>query len=594
MCGIVVVLGVDASARAGRLLEGLRHRGPDSSGQSDFDGCSLAMTRLAVLDPKPRADQPMSFEGRHLVYNGELYNFRDLRTELEGAGLTFSTTGDTEVLLKALVHWGEDAMVRLRGMYAFALWDERARRVWLGRDTYGIKPLYWSPSSRGLAFASEATALAAEVGGGLRSDALREFLRFGAPISSCVYEGVVEVQPGTLTLLSPDGSAMTTRSVERSIITKDPATAAREAVQSHLVSDRPLALYLSGGFDSAMIASAAAAAGVRPTGLTLCTEGNAEDVRRAAITAQRYGLQNQAVDVPRWEVAGWIPEYLRAMDQPTIDGFNTYLVSRAAIEAGFPVALSGLGGDEVLAGYGYHRRLRRVDAASRVWRMSPPAARGPQAAAIARMVGRRPEDVAEILRAPTLPGRHRAYRSIFTATEVAQLTGADAPGSLRWTSDSAQARRRQLSQLDLETYLRPVLLRDSDVFSMAKSVEVRVPLLDEVFVASAWASERPLTKLDLARQWKDDHLVAIARSRKLTFGLPWRTWIRSVLADHVELFQTTDPWQGTVDPVAARAILRQDVDARAGNPLRPWALLVLAIWLQRPAEARQLQGVKVA
>ena len=594
MCGVVAVLGADAPIRASNLAEALGHRGPDSSGQHDFDGCSLAMTRLAVLDPTARADQPMGFEGRHLVYNGEPYNFRALRSELESAGLSFVSTGDTEVVLKALVFWGADALARLRGMYALALWNDRRRELWLARDAYGIKPLYWCPLPGALVVASEATPLASASDRGIDLDAAREFLRFGSPISSCIYRDIVEVEPGTLTIWAADRSRSSTRFVERFPVEGNPAAAARAAAQSQLVSDRPVALYLSGGFDSAAVASAAAATGNPPTALTLCTEGNTEDVIRAERTARRYGLEHRRIDMPRSGIARWLPRYVMAMDQPTIDGFNTYLISRAAVEAGFPVALSGLGGDEVLAGYGYHRRLRQVDVASAVWRKSPRLLRRAQAAVIARVLGRRPGAVGEIFAAETLPARHQAWRSLFTTGEVAQLTGGDSGGSVRWTSDPREPRRRQLSQLDIGTYLRPVLLRDADVFSMANSVEIRIPFLDESFVASAWARERPLTKADLAHEWRDPYLVDVARSRKLTFALPWRAWIRTVLTDQQQTLGAADPWHGLLDPDAARSVIERDSRTGSSNPQRAWALLVLAMWLGRPATERRFPGVAVA
>jgi asparagine synthase (glutamine-hydrolysing) len=193
-----------------------------------------------------------------------------------------------------------------------------------------------------------------------------------------------------------------------------------------------------------------------------------------------------------------------------------------------------------------------------------------------------------------MPARHRAWRSLFTTDEVAQLTGGDSVGSVQWTTDPSQPRRRQLSQLDFGTYLRPVLLRDADVFSMANSVEIRVPLLDENFVASAWARERPLTKVDLAREWRDPYLVEIARRRKLTFALPWRAWIRTVLMDQQQSLEEADPWRGLLDPGSARSIMERDSRTGSSNPLRVWALLVLAMWLGRPARERRLPGVAVA
>lgn len=593
MCGIAAVLGADAPVRARKLAAALGHRGPDSAGQRDFDGCSLAMTRLAILDPAARADQPMSFQGRHLIYNGEVYNFRALRSELEESGVRFATTGDTEVVLKALVCWGDRALARLRGMYALALWDERRRELWLARDAYGIKPLYWSTLPGALAVASEATPLASACDSDIDLRALREFLRFGSPISSCIYRGVVEVEPGTLTVWSGDRSHSSTRFVERTPARGGPAAAARNAVQDQLVSDRPVALFLSGGFDSAVVAAAGAGAPNPPVAVTLCTEGNAEDTKRAAETARHYGLEHRRVVMSRSEIANQVPGFLTAMDQPTIDGLNTYLVSRAAVEAGFPVALSGLGGDEVLGGYGYYR-LRRIDIAAATWRRSPQVARRAQATVVARVARRSVEEVGEIFGARTTSERYRAWRSLFTADEVKRLTGADAVASIRSTPDPNLPRFRQLNQLDFGSYLRPVLLRDADVFSMANSMELRVPLLDESFVASAWAQQRPLNKVGLARDWGDPYLVRLALSKKLAFSLPWSFWIRPILADQQERLDGPDPWRGLLDAGAARALIERDSRPGSRIPVRAWALLVLAAWLGQPVADRRCSGVAIA
>jgi asparagine synthase (glutamine-hydrolysing) len=592
MCGIVAVLNGAGNELGSQILEQLGHRGPDDAGSLQLDGCFLAMARLAILDPTARSNQPMSWKGRHLVYNGEIYNYRALRAELSALGVPFETSGDTEVVLKALVEWGAEACERLAGMFAFALWDEHRRLLTVGRDRYGVKPLYWrAVDGGGVALASEATPLAAIGATQVRLDAVREFLRLGSPISSSIYAAVVEVQPGTVTTWAADGEVRTSSFGSRSIGTDDGPGTLRAVAGEFLLSDRPVALFLSGGFDSAAVAAAIATSDRKPVAITLATSSNGEDVDRAAATAAHYGLEHHISPVTLADTEALLVEFLSAMDQPTIDGFNTFLVSRAAVERGFPVALSGLGGDEVMGGYGYYRWQRQVDVAAAAWRHSPGRARTATATVGAKVLHRRPSEVAAILDAPSLAHRHLAWRGLFTSDEVARLTGADAPASQRWLCDPADSPRAQLSELDFQTYLRPTLLRDTDIFSMANSVEVRVPLLDERFVMATQAMPRPLTKLDVAKAWDDDYLAKVAAMPKLTFGLPWRDWIRAVV-DKTGVLQGDDPWGGLLDPSEAKRFLTDTEQASRAGALRSWALVVLASWLSRPPSSRHVVGSK--
>lgn len=577
MCGIGAVLGPDIGDRAEWLVGRLAHRGPDGSGILRLNGCTLLMTRLAIMDPTVRSDQPMSWGDHHLVFNGEVVNHRALRVELEGRGHRFVSEGDTEVVLHALVEWGPDAAPRFRGMFAFAWWDAVARRLTVGRDALGVKPLYWRPLSDGrVALASEAAPLAALGGADVDHGALREFLRFGSTVSGPAWNGVHELDPGTVAAWSADGSVR----IEPWHPLVGAGTlpdAVRASVAENLVADRPVSLFLSGGFDSALLAALVPPEGSGCTAFTLATGRNDEDVVRASATATRYGLPHHVVGVAEADVQVAVVEHLAAMDQPTIDGFNTFLISRAVEAAGFPVALSGLGGDEAFGGYGYHRWHQRVGQAHHVWRRLPGALRRPVLAGAGRVTGRPAWRIGEILDARDLVDRHVAWRTLFTDAEVAALTGAPAPASIRWDLHRfATAEDAQLRALDLDTYLRPTLLRDADVFSMANGVEVRVPLLDDRVLAAAGSA----SKADIARALGDPHLADVASRRKLTFSLPWGTWLPATLAANEPVFTGADPWFGVVDPEAARRVLARQ-DGSALDALRAWALLVLARWLER-------------
>lgn len=587
MCGIAGVLRGQANAR--ELLAALAHRGPDGEGSVDLGSCSLAMTRLAILDPAPRSDQPMRWGDATIVFNGEIYNFVSLRRELRSLGWSFETTGDTEVLLKSLLQWGEAALPRLHGMYAFLLWRHDRQELWVARDSFGIKPLYWAPiPAGGVCFASEAHAVTELVGCRVSLKAVSEFLHFGSPYSVTAFDGVVEFPPGELTIFRAD------RSVDAHVYesagpeARDVGERLAAAVRSHLTSDRPLALFLSGGFDSALIASQTTNAPFAlPTGVTLDTGTNTADVAGARRTARHYGLALQVIPYRTEDAATRVEDYVRSMDQPTIDGFNTFLVADAANSAGFPVALTGLGGDEVLGGYGYYRRARWMARAARPYGHLPNFAQLQIGRALAARTGRTGSQTGSILAAKTTLERYHAWRSVFTAEETRRLTGVRPdPAIVIKASDQGDSETAELRSLDFGLYLRSTLLRDADVFSMACGVEVRVPLLDRTLVDHIRTELPGVTKRDLAIFLQDDHLLQVADAKKLGFRLPWHQWIET-LGPTEELLAAQDPWNGLVDPAEARALMAEDAGASVDRLL---ALVVLARWLEGLGSPRRLGG----
>jgi asparagine synthase (glutamine-hydrolysing) len=600
VCGIVAITG-DLTHRADAIVADLGHRGPDSTGSVAVATCTLAMARLAIMDPDPRSNQPMGFAGTTLVYNGEIYNFMSLRGRLEQLGHQFATTGDTEVLLHAAVEWGvEHACERLEGMFAFALWDDRTRSLHLARDCFGIKPLYWLGDGRGVAAASEVTPLAAAFGLRPRLNAIREFLRFGSPVTDPSYEGAAELEPGSI--LTWRDRTIRVRSFARRLThsphpaphrapdpapdpAPPPAEAVRTAVARQLRSDRPMVVFLSGGFDSALLAAAATHAGTSLTALTLSTRDNSEEVRRATETARSYGLPHEIATVDDDDLVRTAEAFLDAMDQPTVDGFNTFLIARAAIDRGFPVALSGLGGDETLGGYGYSRRLRQVDQIRRVWNCLPAGTRPHFAAGLAPLLHQHAPRLEAILAARSVAATWTAWRCLFDDDEIRTLTGGAPDPSPRWFTDRDDPTRTQLRHLDFAVYLRATLLRDCDVFSMANSVEVRVPLLDREFVSAT--DDAALTKKGLARLMGDDLLSKRARQRKLAFVLPWQRWLALLEPSLDDLMAPGEPFADVVDVAQARRILAADGRSDQQRALRRWALLVLARWLTRDAGARR-------
>jgi len=568
------------------MMESLRHRGPDAEGIQVFGRCTLAMTRLAILDPTSRANQPMGRGSKRLVYNGELYNFRELRSEMESQGVRFETTGDTEVVLCALERWGVAALPRFRGMFALACWDVETEELWLARDRFGIKPLYWRPQSGGIAVASECRALLGDAPLEVSPSAVAEYLQLGSSITAAITRGVFELEPGTVMVWR--GARITTArfaGLPDAVDTPEPAGAVAafaEAVTMHLASDRPVAVFLSGGFDSTTLMSACRGGPRMPLALTIAHEENAEDVARAGRTATHYGASHEVIAVSASEVVASMSKLVAAMDQPSIDGVNTYLVSAAARARGIPVALSGLGGDEVLGGYSYHHTPRARAFASRVWQGMPPLVRPVAGNVIRRRAGVAAERMTAVLSARTPQERFLAFRGLFSETEVHQLVGfIPERSSPRWSPNPALEERRQYAALDFDLYLRPTLLRDSDVMSMANGVEVRVPYLDNRFVAATLGAGHAPSKDEFARALDDPYLATVAAEPKRTFAMPWRTWLPAVVSAYSDiLFGQADPWGGVIDGEKAREILQRPMLPGGMEPLRAWALVVLALWIQ--------------
>jgi asparagine synthase (glutamine-hydrolysing) len=409
-------------------------------------------------------------------------------------------------------------------------------------------------------------------------------LHFGSPYSVTAFDGIVELPPGELTIFRADGSVESKSFESPDAEAGDVGELLTAAVQRHLVSDRPVALFLSGGYDSALIASQMANISTRPTGITIDTGTNVADVSGARQTAAHYGIALKVIPYRTDDAARRVESYVRSMDQPTIDGFNTFLVSDAANAAGFPVALSGLGGDELLGGYGYYQRAHWMALVARPYRKLPKRARLTVDRAVAACSGRESSQAGSILAATTTVDRYQAWRSIFTAEETRRLTGFCLEPAVVTTDGLADDDRAELTALDFSLYLRSTLLRDADIFSMACGVEVRVPLLDRALVDHLRSDRNGVRKVHLAGALHDGYLERIAVRKKLTFRLPWRQWIH-VLAPTDDLLAQADPWHGLIDPAEARSL----VSTTPGAPIdRLLALVVLARWLDGLAAPRRI------
>src|SRR6266403_6397350 len=371
MCGIFGVVSRGSRLPADFLPQAARslaHRGPDDSGtillKAADQEIGFAHTRLSIIDLSPLGHQPMQdpVSGNWIVFNGEIYNFRELRKELEGAGVEFKSHSDTEVILAAYRVWGESCLTRLGGMFAFALWDAPRKRLLLARDPMGIKPLYYHQSKQNFIFASEVRTLLQTGLVPRKADptGVLSYLEFGSVYEPwTIVEGVMAVPPGHV-LTVADGSvssreywsplqassrAESDASSGNGIATGDQLPAIlRDAVLSHLVSDVPVGVFLSGGIDSSALVAVLSHNGVRANTFSLVfQEEEFNEGRYSREVARRFGTEHQEIPASQKDTLAVLPEALCAMDQPTIDGINTYLVSAKARAAGVKVALTGLG-----------------------------------------------------------------------------------------------------------------------------------------------------------------------------------------------------------------------------------------------------------
>lgn len=644
MCGICGIVGMESAEESGRaarrMAAELIHRGPDEDGfliaPRMAPRVSLGMRRLSIID-LPGGTQPIFNEtGDVAIFqNGEIYNLRALRAELESLGHLFRTKSDTETIVHGYEQWGDACVEHLRGMFAFALLDMRGHsnggvpRVLLARDRLGIKPLYYSLQNGVLIFASEVRALLASgcVPRQISAGALDSYLLFGSVCEPMtMVEGVFSLPPGHRMKIS--AGAGVTRVVAESYwtfggaasrkLSDTPATledaAARlrpiltEAVADHLIADVPLGIFLSSGLDStAIVALASAIQSGLHTFTVIFPEQEFSEADPARATAKRFGTQHEELLLDGAEMLAHLDDAVDALDQPSMDGINTYFVSWAARHAGLKVALSGLGGDEIFGGYSTFASGPRAVRAAALGRKFPRGVRRATASAVGRAGGGRGDGgrkLAALWRnSEALPHPYYFTRTLYTPDHVATLRGADAAsaddGSWRnWMTESSREAStldsfNAISCLEARSYMVNTLLRDTDSVSMAHSLEVRVPLLDHVLVEfvsqlpGAVKVKRGVNKALLVEALKGLLPSETLSLRKRTFTFPWERWLRGSLAARVSagLSEPAPALAAHLNSDAVRAVWLA-FEASKTNWSRPWSLYVLNQWCRKHLEAQ--------
>jgi asparagine synthase (glutamine-hydrolysing) len=548
-------------------------RGPDAGGSwySNDHSIGPAHRRLSIIDHHETANQPMTaaMASLTIVFNGEIYNYRELRQELVAAGREFKTEGDTEVLLQAYAHWGEGCLGRLRGMYAFAIWDDRRKRLFLARDPYGIKPLYYAHDGLTFRFASQVKALLA--GGAVSRTpspaGVTGFLMMGSVVAPhTIYQDIFSIPSGSSMCVDANGVGLPQKFFSISEVWRQASESPRtylpdefqslvrgalvDSVKHHIIADVPVGTFLSAGIDSgALLALMREQQSTNIQSITLGFKefvGTQNDeTALSAKIAERYESSHTTRWIADEEVEQDLPAILEAMDQPSVDGINTWLVSKAAHEAGLKVVLSGVGGDELFGGYSHFDVLPKWKKQQDTLRKIPGiASLGTMALSFAAAVGLVPQKaVALASYGSSYAGLYFARRGLFMPWELPALVGEEFAkeglAKLQPPDFIASALGGEinnsyaaLAALEANFYLRNQLLRDSDWASMAHSLELRTPLVDVKLLSSLAPAllNRPMgmeKKLALANAPKNALPSTAVNRQKTGFSLPMERWLNN-------------------------------------------------------------------
>jgi asparagine synthase (glutamine-hydrolysing) len=601
----------DKQAVIQRMNQRLSHRGPDDEGQWIDGHVALGHRRLSIIDLSAAGHQPMvSACGRYvMVYNGEVYNFQSLRQSID---YPYQSNTDSEVILAAWVRYGKEAVKQFEGMFAIAVWDKQEQVLTLVRDRMGVKPLYWSNKVQGFGFSSEVRALLASglVENEISESALVDYLRYQTvQTPDTLLKDVFMVPPATLLQYFPNSQRVGTEKYWdiRQHTTDVPDTYAEvkeqvrqlffKAVEKRLVADVPFGAFLSGGIDSSAVVGAMAQLSnqqVKTFNISFAEESYSE-AKYARHIAQMHGTDHHEIKLSPDHFLEHLPEALKAMDHPSGDGSNTWMVSKVTKAAGIDMALSGLGGDEVFGGYAIFKRMAQLEKMQALWHL-PMALRKVAGKALTNLrPGVASAKMADLLTMPDYDF-NKAYsfsRQVLMDKQIGELltvplTTAHLPVAwLNQNSTAKHAHNQLLSRVsvaEMETYMQTVLLRDSDQMSMAHALELRVPFMDhqliEFVLSLPDAMKFPVTPKKLLVDSLPDLLPGYIVNRpKMGFVFPWEHWLKNELHSYA---------QGRIQKLAERspfnhqAILNLWEQFLNGNPAvtfsRIWPLVVLEEW----------------
>jgi len=620
MCGIAgsIATGIELDKQVvsvSKATEAQRHRGPDGSGVVTVHATNPTVVfghrRLAIIDLSPAGHQPMCDPETNnwITFNGEIYNFLQLRSTLEAKGCLFRTQTDTEVILKAYAVWGEDCVKRLRGIFAFAIWDSRAEQLMLVRDQIGVKPFYYFCAHNQLIFASEVRALLASgvVSRRLNLQGVRSYLAYGSvqdPYS--LVQDIHSLLPGHIMVWKqgeirtakywglPDCNSITER--ESTSIIEHIKYLLKDAIRIQMIADVPLGAFLSGGIDStSIVALMQRLVQTRVKTFSIIFDEKSYDERYYARAAADFiGTEHTELLLSGNDVRSTLPDALKAYDQPSFDGLNTYFVSKITREAGLTVALSGVGGDELFGGYGGFQKHLQIERWGTALRKSP-LLRHTIANTIKLHDSERARRLVDLLMSNYAP--YFSARQVFSTRQVQQLLVPSVyQDSQDWWPSTFVCLEQEtsgydainsVSAMEVRTYMLNTLLRDTDQMSMAHALEVRVPLLDHKLIEYLFtipgkfkldaSQPKPLLTRPLNKILPQE---CVNRS-KLGFGFPFEIWLRESLREQVHATILESPYsQSTLFTRVSMHNLWNQFENNQIRWSRVWSIFILLNWLQ--------------
>jgi asparagine synthase (glutamine-hydrolysing) len=624
MCGIAgCYQQADGHKLVDIMTERIAHRGPDAAGtwghEDDRVAVQLGHRRLSIIDLTAAADQPLTKHGLTLVYNGELYNYRSLRAELASRGVRFVTQSDTEVVLEAWRGWGPDALRRFRGMFAFALFDERSGELVLARDPLGIKPLYFLPRREGVVFASELKALVTAIGSELRIEPgalVASMLYYWLPEQRCAIDGAEKLPGGSWARFRPDGNCLIQHYWRAADVAAEAAAGPpadlgaviEESVAAHLVSDVPVSSFLSGGLDSSIITVLAHRDNPGIDAYTIAfrredqrLEAMPDDAVYARKVAARYGIKLHEIEISP-DIVSMLPRIVDVLDEPIGDpaAIHTLLMCEAARARGVKVILSGMGADELFGGYRKHVACAMASNYSKL----PAAPRAGVRSAVNRLPGsvagrglRYPRWAKRFLTFAELPEEPRFRRS-YTLYDAAELTALISPELGGHVDDVLGEHRHiyhdnaladeinRMCLADTRLFLPGLNLAYADRASMAASVEVRVPFVDPVVARAAFSIQGSakirqrrgkVALKQAAGNWLPNEIV---HRPKASFSVPLRAWVRNDLNDviHDMLVGGNLVESGMIRREALAGLIHDEYAGREDRSKQLWQLLTLEMW----------------
>jgi len=572
MCGIAGIYGLArnlSSSAIQKMSDGLEHRGPDDSGIFSDENIALGHRRLSIVDLSPRGHQPMWSIDRRLVivHNGEVYNFRSIRAQLQDRGYQFNSDTDTEVILAAFAEWGKECLGRFNGMFSFAIYDTEAQELFIARDRLGIKPLYYIHNEHApFLFASEVRSLLQSglVSPRLNSNALSGYLMYqSTQTPETLISGIRMLPPGHCIHLDADGARVSEYwnmldyadpenepvASNESRVKIDVRDRLLESIERRMIADVPIGAFLSGGIDSSIIVGLMSQVHDDPIRtFTVAFDDPAfKDGHYARIVADHFQTDHTEVSISTDDVLSNVPAGLAALDHPSGDGINSYVVSEAAKNSGLSVTLSGLGGDELFAGYPLFRRLERQQNMRLMWRICPRLVRRGLASVVHRLA---PSILTQKIRTSLISDGSLAEvypvdRQCFSVEQTHSLLSNSNDYTdlyvefLRQTVNHFSARKliSNISFAEARTYMHDVLLRDTDQMSMAHALEVRVPMLDHELVEFVMSIPDGMKRFNgtpkklLVNAFEGLIPDEVVHRPKQGFHMPFDKWMRGPLRD---------------------------------------------------------------